>query len=91
MRYYTFPPKGLYEKLDYKIDWSNKLPDGDTITGFNVTCDSSAVTVYDKTNSPTVTTFWLSGGKDNTTVTLSVTINTDMGRVVEIQVKLPIQ
>lgn len=51
--------------LDYTIDWSQWLPDNDTITSSTFTVQSEAdgaVAVDDSSFTTTTTTVWLSGG-----------------------------
>lgn len=67
-------------KLDYTIDWSDWLIDGDTIT----TAEWSVPDGLEKTdesNTTTRATIWLSGGTAGETYRLLCTITTAQGRI----------
>jgi len=66
--------------LDYKMDWSSWLDDGDTIISHTVTSpDGLSV---DKSSIDDVSViFWLSGGTDRREYPVSVQVGTAHGRV----------
>lgn len=65
--------------LDYKIDWSRWLPEGDTVSASSWDA-ASGVTVDSSTFDDTSTTVWLSGGTEGTSYTVTNHIVTEGGR-----------
>lgn len=65
--------------LDYKIDWSRWLPDGDSVSASSWDAESG-LTVDSNTFDDTSTTVWLSGGTDGTSYSVTNHITTDAGR-----------
>jgi hypothetical protein len=80
---YLLPDKGTYEKLDYVVDWSKQLADGDKIVSCNVVSDLPQLKVSRISYTDSVVTFWLEGGKLNTNATLSCIIKTQYDREIE--------
>lgn len=77
---YTKDPDAV---LDYTIDWSEWLPENDTITDSTYTVvsdDDDAVVVDDSLFTDTTTTVWLSGGVAGTKYTVTNHITTSDGR-----------
>lgn len=77
---YTKDPDAV---LDYSIDWSDWLPDTDTITAstYTVVSDAAdAVVVDDSSFTTTTTTVWLTGGVVGTKYTVTNHITTSAGR-----------
>lgn len=77
---YTKDPDAV---LDYSIDWSDWLPDTDTITASTYTVASDAadaVVVDDSSFTTTTTTVWLTGGVVGTKYTVTNHITTSAGR-----------
>lgn len=77
---YTKDPDAV---LDYLVDWSAWLPDGDTITASTFTVnsdDNGAIVVDDTLFDSTTTTVWLSGGVAGEKYTVTNHITTADGR-----------
>lgn len=91
MSSFTFlaPVKDPDAVLDYAMDWSSWLADGETITGHTVTVDG--VTLDSNSRSDAVITAWLSGGTALTAATLAVRITTTAGRTDERSVRIAIR
>lgn len=74
--------------LDYDVDFSNWLPQGDTVTSATATAstiagDLAPLTVNSVQVSSTVVKVWLSGGTDGNTYTVTVRATTVGGRMKE--------
>ena len=70
-------------KLDYTVDWSAWLAEGDTISAatFVMTGTPTPPTVYNTSFDGTTTTFWLSGGVDaGSGYLLTIHVTTAAGR-----------
>lgn len=87
----TWPPKDPNEVLDYDIDWTDRLEDGETISSSTFTVSSGDVEIDSDTDAAGVTTVWLSGGTDNTTCVILNRITTSEGRTYDQSVKLRIR
>lgn len=82
----VFPFKDPEEVLDYDLDWSSRLPDGDAITTSAWALSSppdSALVINSETETTTVTKVWLSGGTLGQTYELTNHITTVGGRQME--------
>ena len=66
--------------LDYKVDWSSWLPDGDTIASAQWIVPDE-LTAGQQTNDDTSATVWLSGGTARQRVQVTCRITTTQGRV----------
>lgn len=66
--------------LDFGVDWSNWLEDGDTISSSSWTVTPSTITTDSTENTTTVAKIWLSGGLTGTTYTATNRIVTSDGR-----------
>lgn len=65
--------------LDYKVDWSDWLAAGETLSTSTWTVQSG-LTKDSESNTTTVSTVWLSGGTAGTTYTAAVRITTNQSR-----------
>lgn len=78
------------DELDYSIDLSNWMPDNDKATSASVSVDSgithTSTTVEDKNIK-----VWLKGGKDGNTYKVSVEIDTNGGRVKEVDFQVKVR
>lgn len=75
--------------LDYVVDFTSWLADGDTITSATVTADGVTVDSTDTTT--TTVTAWVSGGTLGETATLTCQITTADGRTDERTIRLSIR
>ena len=67
--------------LDYKVDWSEWLPSGDTITASTwISSDPTVLVIDADTFTTTTATVWLSGGEVRRKYTVTNRITTDGGR-----------
>lgn len=67
-------------KLDYSVDWSDWLADGETISDSAWTIPSGLTEVSDS-ESDGVATVWISGGTVATEYTVRNTVTTSVGRI----------
>lgn len=63
----TYIEKDPYAVLDYSLNWTNWMPDGETISTISVTVetisgDASPLTLDSSTNTDYISTAFLSGG-----------------------------
>lgn len=65
--------------LDYQFDWSDWLPDGDTIDSYTVT-EEDGITVDSDSATSTAVTVWLSGGAAGENYNVVCHIVTTAGR-----------
>jgi len=72
------------EVLDYDIDASEWLTQGDNIIGISVAVDDPGLSVNNTTVSDDRIKIWLSGGSDGVTYKVTTKISTDDGRVKEV-------
>lgn len=86
----TWPNKDPDEVLDYQLDWSSRLPTGDTIATstwivpIGITKDSDSFT-------DSTTTIWLSSGTEPTSYSLVNRVVTAGGRTMDQTVKIKIK
>lgn len=78
--------------LDYDIDYSDWITDGDTITTAATSVSPASELVVDsvQVSSPEVKV-WVSGGEAGTTYTITVTASTTAGRVKEETFKIRVK
>lgn len=65
--------------LDYAVDWSKWLREGETIAASSVTA-TSGITVDSDTHTDTLVTVWLSGGELGVRYEVTNRITTSQGR-----------
>ncbi|GJH22433.1 hypothetical protein CBA19CS22_37845 [Caballeronia novacaledonica] len=73
------PPKAPAAVLDYQLDWSAWLANGETISNADISADSGLiVNPSGKATSVSggVVTFWLGGGTSGVTYGVTVTVTT---------------
>jgi len=70
--------KDPYAVLDYTLDWTNWMPDGDTITSVAVTADSG-ITINSTSNTNYIVTAYISGGTAGTIYNVEYRITTTNG------------
>ena len=68
-------PKDPDAILDYQLDWSGWLADGESITGVTVAVDG--VNLETSTFTVDATTAWVSGGTAGETATITFRVTTD--------------
>lgn len=70
-------------KLDFGIDWSDWLADGETInaSAWTVPTGITQSSSPAPSNTPSTTTIWLEGGTAGTTYTVTNRITTSAGRI----------
>lgn len=86
----VWPTKTTAEKLDYQVDWADRLA-GDTIatSGFTLDTQAGLTKTDDSTEGATATT-WLEGGTGGLVGKLTNTITTAGGRSMVEEISLPI-
>lgn len=65
--------------LDYTIDWSAWLPDGDVLTDATATA-TSGIEVDSVSRTTNLTTVWVSGGSSGSSYDVTVRVTTNGGR-----------
>jgi len=84
----TWPDKDPNEVLDYELDWSARLSDGDTISA-STWIVPDGLTEDSNSNTTTTTTIWLSGGTLGE-YTLTNRVTTAGGRTMDQSVRLTV-
>jgi hypothetical protein len=87
---YIFPEKDPNEILDYLIDWSAKLSQGETLTASTITV-SDGLVLDSSSFSTTATTIWLSGGTEGATANILNRVTTSQNRTMDVTALLPIR
>ena len=83
--------KARNETLDFSVNWTNVLEQGETITATTVTvANVTLVTTPAPASVNGITTWWLTGGSQANAVSV-IKITTSAGRVYERQVNITIQ
>jgi len=77
--------------LDYQFDWSDWLPEGDTIQDASVTATAGLTVAPYLTVSTTAVTCWLSGGTAGLDYIVTCHIETAGGRVDERSIKVQVR
>lgn len=76
--------------LDYEVDWTAWLPDGDTITA-SLWIVPTGVTKTDEANTTATATVWLSGGTVGTNYDVTNRITTAAGRVDDRTIRIKVK
>jgi hypothetical protein len=90
----SWDPKDPEEVLDFDLDWSARLVDGDTITSSTwiiATEPDSALINQSDASSATATKVWLAGGTLGATYLLTNRVVTAGGRTMDHSEKLKIR
>lgn len=88
----TWDPKDPDEVLDYKLDWSARMVEDDTITtSIWLPVDGLTVDSDDIGEDGASTTIWLSGGTLDASYDLTNRVTTSGGRTMDQTVKLKIK
>lgn len=88
MSSYTKDPDAT---LDYSVDWSAQLDDGDTITASSWPEVDDGITVDSHEHTDTAAVVWVSGGTAGTTYALTNRITTAGGRIDDRTIRLKIK
>ena len=90
-----YPNKDPDSVLDYGMDWSNWLPDGDVIQSSNwimeAVVNSGALTIDSDSFDDNFTVVWLSGGEDGAVYNITNRIVTVQGRTQDQSVGISIR
>jgi hypothetical protein len=70
--------KDPFAVLDYTLDWTNWMPDGDTISSVSVAADAG-ITVDSTSNTNYIVTAFISGGTAGTIYNVEYRITTSNG------------
>lgn len=84
-----WPNKDPDETLDYKIEWEDRLGDGDTIQVSTWIVPPGLVQNSNSLTTDT-TTVWLSGGTVSETYTVTNRVTTAQGRIMDQSARLQI-
>ena len=87
----NWPAKDPNEVLDYQLDWSDRLDEGETITASTFIVESGTITINSTALVGALTTIWLAGGAHGATVVFTNRIVTSQGRTYDQSVRLRIK
>lgn len=79
------------ERLDYDVDFSDWLPNGDAIISTAVASTPSGLTIYVTDAATLIPKLWVSDGVDKNSYAVSVTVETSQGRSKEVNFKIKIK
>lgn len=85
-----WPIKDTNEKLDYAINWSQRLVEGETIESSVFTVISGGVVIESQSENDILSTVWLSGGTAGQTAKVACQIVTSDNRIYKEVVQIPI-
>lgn len=89
---YTYPPKFADEVLDYEWSWIERLEEGETITGVEVTEGDETVEIDRITQNGAKTTFWINdGGRVGMPLRIHLLATTSAARKIGVTLVVPIQ
>jgi len=87
----SWPHKDPDEFLDYEVDWSDRLEEGETIIASAFTVQTGSVVKTTETLATPVATVWLSGGAEGETCVITNRVTTSAGRIYDESVRLRIR
>jgi len=79
------------ERLDYDIDFTEWLPNGDAIITTVATCTPAGLTIAITDATTAIPKLWVSYGIDNKSYVISVTCETNQGRTKEVNFKIKVK
>lgn len=90
---YSFraPQKDPDATLDYEINWSTWLADGETITAQAVTCEDDDITISSVTQSGGVVRFRVAGGTAGSSYLVTCQITTSAGQTDHRTLQIPVR
>lgn len=87
----SWPAKDPDEILDYQVDWTEKLLEGETIATSQFILDQGSVTIESSSQDDAVATVWLSGGVAGELAVLTNRIVTSELRTYDQSIRLRIR
>lgn len=84
-----FPPKNTNDYLDYSVDFSRLLEDGEKLLSGDVKVQEEGVVIENIHVQPTILTAFISGGMPNRSFYLVFTARTDKGNILIQEMILP--
>lgn len=79
------------EKVDFDIDFTDWLTQGDDVMQANVASEPAGLTITKVTVSSPIVKIWTSGGTDGVTYKITATASTDDGRVKQCEFKVKVK
>lgn len=83
------------DQLDYELDFSRWLPDGDTIANAAASVEPAdsqvSAVILQPDIGPDVVKVWVSGGEDGKTASIIVTATTAQNRVKQVEFKIRVR
>ena len=76
------------DRLDYDIDFTDWLVDGDSLAAASAVADDNSITIGTVQVIPPLVKIWISGGTAGQSYKITVTTTTTAGRVKEVDFKL---
>jgi hypothetical protein len=78
-------PKDPNSTLDYQIDWSEWLGDGESIATAVWSCADTSVALGTNSATATTATVWISGGTAGASITLTCRVTTDSAPIARVE------
>lgn len=79
------------DQLDYDLDFSDWLPDTDSITGVTATSSAPELTILSAGVFGTLVKIWVAGGVSDTTYKVTAVVATQEGRIKELEFKIRVK
>lgn len=79
------------DQLDYDLDFSDWLPDTDTITGVTATSSAPELEIVSAGVFGTLVKIWVAGGISDITYKVTATVATQEGRIKELEFKIRVK
>ncbi|MFN3473582.1 MAG: hypothetical protein ACK4ZW_06000 [Blastomonas sp.] len=87
----TAPRKDPEATLNYQMDWSGYLAEGETITAQAVTCEDDDITISSVTHASGIVRWRVAGGTSGSSYLITVQITTSAGQTDQRTVQLPVR
>lgn len=87
----SWPAKDPNEVLDYQVDWTERLLDGETIATSTFILVAGSVTIESSSFDDGITTVWLSGGTEGEVCVVTNRIVTSEARTYDQSTRLRIR
>jgi len=89
--FFVAPVKDPGAYLDYFINWTGWLTQGETISDFTVSSSDAALVIDSETHADGVVTWWADGGVAGFDYLMTCAVETSAGRKDQRSVKLPVR
>lgn len=86
----AWPPKEVHEHLDYEVDFTARLAEGEVVVSRDAVVEFGTVVITSITGEEGHTVVWMQGGIRNELARIRCTLETNTGRTLTLTPILPI-